>query len=242
MGCYLASFVVTMAFSAGTATPQSPKETVVLVHGQGRTRASLVILQHRLKRAGYRTATLGYSGAFEDLEEITNKLHRVIEKDVQTQRYHLVGHSLGNVIIRSGFRRRYRAGLGRIVMLAPPNSPAALAKRWHKRLWYRVIFGDPGQKLADDKYYAALPVPTVEFGVIAGSKSHTDLHSDAQSDGVVLLENTKLPGMADWVVVEHTHTFIMNTTNTFELLVRFLRTGRFAATESDAGGGTPDSK
>jgi pimeloyl-ACP methyl ester carboxylesterase len=231
-----------MAFSAGTANLQGREETVVLVHGQGRTRASLLVLHHRLERAGYRTASLGYSGAFEDLDEITNRLHRLIDKDVLTQRYHLVGHSLGNVIIRSGFRRPYRSGLGRIVMLAPPNSPAALAKRWHKRLWYRLIFGDPGQKLADDKYYAALPVPTVEFGVIAGSKSHTSLHSDAPSDGVVLLENTKLPGMADWVAVEHTHTFIMNSTNTFELLVRFLRTGRFAAAERGTSGGTPDSK
>ena len=77
------------------------------------------------------------------------------------------------------------------------------------------------------------------FGVVAGNRSHTSLLGDAPSDGVVLLENTRLEGMADWVEVEHTHTFMMNSAGTFECVLNFLRTGRFRAGEGTGGAKRP---
>ena len=77
--------------------------------------------------------------------------------------------------------------------------------------------------------YRELPVPRVEFGVIAGSKSRTGLLRGEPNDGVVTVESTKLDGMSDWVLVHHTHTFMMNSRGTFELVRNFLRSGRFQA-------------
>ena len=203
-------------------------ETVVLVHGQGRTRASLLILQRRLRGAGFRTVSFGYNSRKNDIETISSAFLEWLTREVETPTYHLVAHSLGNVILRYAFEAGYPKGLGRVVMLAPPNHPAELARVLRDKKLYRLLTGETGQKLADDDFYRRLPVPDVEFGVIAGNKSRTGLLRGQPSDGVVTVESTKLDGMNDWVLVHHTHTFMMNSPATFTLVRRFLRTGSFA--------------
>jgi triacylglycerol lipase len=202
------------------------EQTVVLLHGQGRTRLSLAVLRRRLDRAGFRTLTFGYAGATSTLDRITARLLGVIRTRIETPAYHLVGHSLGCVVIRNGFRAGYPSGLRRVAMLAPPNRPAELAASLRRNRLYRVLTGEPGQLLSDEEFYRTLPIPPVPFGVIAGDRCHTGLF-DEPSDGVVTVEGTKLAGMADWVVVHHTHTFLMNGRDTFELVAAFLRTGAF---------------
>jgi len=192
----------------------------------GRSRLSMVVLSHRFKGAGYRTANFPYSQAGPSLDELSGKLIAFIKEKVETPRYHLVAHSLGNVIIRDAFRKEFPPGLGRIVMLAPPNQPADLAKRFRKNLLYRLFTGDSGQKLSEEEFYAALPVPKVEFGVIAGDKGQKISFAEP-NDGLVAVEETKLEGMKDFIVLQHAHTFIMNCRDTFEHCKSFIETGSF---------------
>ena len=205
--------------------------TIVLLHGQGRTRLSMVVLGKRFRSAGYQTLNFPYNQTIRSLDEISGQLVEFIGQKVKTSDYHLIGHSLGNVIIRNAFRKDYPAGLGKIVMLAPPNQPAHLAKRLKKNLIYRVFTGDSGQKLSEEKFYRDLPIPRVPFGVIAGDKGQSLTFSEP-NDGVVTVESTKLEGMADWVLLHHGHTFIMNCKDTYEHCVRFIELGRFKQPES----------
>ena len=205
--------------------------TIVLLHGQGRTRLSMVVLGKRFRSAGYQTLNFPYNQTIHSLDEISGQLVEFIGQKVKTSDYHLIGHSLGNVIIRNAFRKDYPAGLGKIVMLAPPNQPAHLAKRLKKNLIYRVFTGDSGQKLSEEKFYRDLPIPRVPFGVIAGDKGQSLTFSEP-NDGVVTVESTKLEGMADWILLHHGHTFIMNCKDTFEHCVRFVESGRFKQPES----------
>lgn len=179
-----------------------------------------------MRTAGYKTLNFPYVPRNHSVRELSGQLHTFIEEKVTTTTYHLVGHSLGNIIVRDGFNRPYRAGLGRIVMLAPPNHPPALADRLQGNPLYRLINGSAGQNLASSAFYATLPVPTVPFGVIAGDRGQR-LTFDEPNDGIVTVEGTRLEGMADWIVVHKAHTFIMNGDETAELCVRFLRTGSF---------------
>jgi hypothetical protein len=220
------SAVAPAGADGGLAEAAATGETVVLLHGQGRTRASLWLLGERLKSAGYKTLNLGYSGTRNSLAAITKNLKSEIAASVDTPVYHLVGHSLGNIIIRNGFKRGYPPGLGRIVMLAPPNRPAEMAQALRHFKLYQLLTGEAGEKLADEEFYRTLPVPTVPFAVIAGDKSHTGVLEEP-NDGVITVASTKLPGMADWTQVHHTHTFLMNSGDTFQLVLRFLQTGSF---------------
>ena len=207
-------------------------DTVVLLHGQGRTRLSMVILSMRFRSAGYQTLNFPYNQPTDSLDEISGQLIEFIGKKVKTSNYHLIGHSLGNVIIRNAFRKEYPDGLGKIVMLAPPNQPAHLAKRLKKNPVYRKFTGDSGQKLSEEEFYRDLPVPTVPFGVIAGDKGQSLTFSEP-NDGVVSVESTKLEGMADWLLLHHGHTFIMNCKDTFEYCQRFIERGRFKQPEPE---------
>jgi hypothetical protein len=203
-----------------------PTESVVLLHGMGRTRGSMALLAWRFDETGYAAHNFPYNERESSLDELSDELHSYIHERVRTPTYHLIGHSLGNVIIRNGFRKSYRGGLKRIVMLAPPNRPARLAQALEDNPLYEWITGDSGQKLADPDFYEVLPVPNVEFGVIAGNKGQR-ISFEEPNDGVVLVESTKLEGMSDWIVLDRIHTFIMNAEETFEYSRRFLETGSF---------------
>ena len=201
-------------------------EAVVLLHGMGRSWMSMSVLGLRFRREGYEVHLFGYSPRKSTLDELTSNLRRLVEQEVEAPAYHFIGHSLGNIIVRNGFRGGYREGLRRIVMLAPPNGPAALASTLRHWRVYRWLTGDSGQKLADEDFYRELPIPPVEFGVIAGNHGHRLGFRDP-NDGVVRVANTRLDGMRDWVEVDRTHTFIMFSTDTYELCLRFLASGSF---------------
>lgn len=211
--------------------PAGPQQAVILLHGMGRTRMSMAVLGLRLRSAGYEVHRFGYSPRKSTLDELTAQLRELVESKVKAPDYHLIGHSLGNIIVRNGFHEGYRAGLKRIVMLAPPNGPAALAGMLRHLRLYQWLTGDSGQKLGDDEFYRTLPVPDVDFGVIAGNCGHRIGFHDA-NDGVVRVENTKLDGMRDWVEIDRTHTFIMFSEETFDLCLHFLDNGAFGPRRS----------
>lgn len=202
------------------------KEIIILLHGMGRTRASMLILRQRLKNAGYRVLNFPYNPARKSLDEISEEFIAFIKSRVAPARYHLIGHSLGNVIIRNAFKLGYPDGLGRIVMLAPPNHPSHLAKKLKTNPVYTWITGDSGQKVSAAAFYRQLPIPTVEFGVIAGDRGPR-LNFSEPNDSVVRVQATKLAGMSDFIVVHHLHSFIMNSQDTADYCLLFLRTGHF---------------
>lgn len=203
-----------------------PAETVFLIHGLGRSRASLLVLASRLRSAGYRTVLVPYDPARLRLEDASEGLLTRVRARACGGRYHLIGHSLGGIIIRDAARRGYPEGLGRVVMLAPPNRPPELAARLKTNPLFRLIAGDSGRRLADPAFYARLPPPPGEFGVIAGDRGQR-LTFDEPNDGVVTVAGARLSGMRDFRVVHHSHTFIMNGRDTFALIDGFLKEGLF---------------
>ena len=203
------------------------REAVVLLHGMGRSWVSMSLLGFRLKRRGYETHLFGYHPRRMTLDELSRALRSFVDERVRAPVYHFIGHSLGNIIVRNGFREGFRPGLGRIVMLAPPNRPARLAGNFRENPVFRLWTGDSGQKLSDAEFYRTLPVPPVEFGVIAGDLGHR-IGFDEPNDGVVSVDCTKLEGMSDFIIVHHTHTLTMMASDTTELCQRFLESGRFS--------------
>ena len=204
-------------------------ETVVLLHGQGRSRLSMVVLGKRFRSAVYQTLNVHYNHKIDSLDEISDQLIEFIAKKAKTTDYHLIGHSLGNVIIRNAFRKGSRTA-GRS-SLAPPNQPAHLAKLFKK---IRFTECSPGTavKISQVEFYRSLPVPKVPFGVIAGDKGQSLTFSEP-NDAVVTVESTKLDGMTDWILLPHGHTFIMNGKNTFEQCRHFLEQGSFKHSDAE---------
>ena len=178
-------------------------ETVVLLHGQGRTRLSMVVLGKRFRSAGYQTLNFPYNQTIDSLDEISDQLIEFIAKKAKTTDYHLIGHSLGNVIIRNAFRKKFPDGLGKIVMLAPPNQPAHLAKLFKKNPLYRMFTGDSGQKLSQDEFYRACRSRS-SFGHCRG-QAEVDFN-----ERTIRLWLSSQPNfmMTDWIILDHGHTFV----------------------------------
>ncbi|HEX8692138.1 MAG TPA: alpha/beta fold hydrolase [Longimicrobium sp.] len=201
------------------AGPDDRRELVVLVHGMGRSRASMWLLGRSLEAEGYRVLNWGYSSYSDPVPALGARLARDVSGELgRAPKVHFVGHSLGNVIVRWALAHEPPARAGRVVMLAPPNQGAAAADRYAR---YAAWLMPPIEELrtAPGSTVRTLPAPRgVDVGVIAGAH-----------DGKVSVDETHLAGERDHVVVPAAHSFIMNRRDVRDLTLRFLRTGRFGA-------------
>lgn len=197
---------------------------VFLIHGMGRSPSSLALLGRRLRAAGHAPSSFGYQVARESIDRIAGRYVAHVTKVVEADGggpYAVVGHSLGNVITRYA-AASLPPGFARFVMLAPPNRSPALARAMRGNTVFRALTRDAGDKLGQRAFFEALPVPNVPTLVIAGVGNPPWLpHRDIASDGIVAIEETRLPG-ARHETVESTHTFIMNNAEAVRLLLEFL--------------------
>lgn len=205
----------------------SRPDRVFLIHGMGRSPASLAFLALRLRASGYRVSSFGYSVRSTPLHVIADRFRMhvdgVLKNDPAPAGYAVVGHSLGNVITRLA-SPHLADGFLKLAMLAPPNRPPQLARMLGDQAVFKALTGDAGQRLADPAFYEALPVPEVETVIFAGdaAKAIDVLPFDgAAADGVVSVEETRLPQVTHRVFPAW-HTFIMNHPEVVTALLEFL--------------------
>ena len=122
--------------------------------------------------------------------------------------------------------------LGRIVMLGPPNNGAQIARKLRDVVVFRVVAGDAGQRLgADaDEFDKKLATPKCEFGIIAGSTANGVGRNPliaGDDDLLVSIEETKLPGAADFIVLNVSHGRLVSDDAAQRATLSFLRLGRF---------------
>jgi predicted alpha/beta hydrolase family esterase len=220
---------------------------VFLIHGMGRSRASMLLLSSRLKRAGHRPSTFGYFVRLESIEAIIDHWVAHIEAVLAQDQaegaeapYAILGHSLGAILTRAA-APRLPPGLCRFIMLAPPNQPPALARRLKENALYRALTGDAGRRLADPSFYESLPVPEVPTLIVAGDAGGRGRFlpfRGGPGDGVVGVEETRL-GEHPHLVVDAIHTFIMNHRDATRTICRFLDEGRLTQGPKTHGPNAP---
>ena len=93
--------------------------------------------------------------------------------------------------------------------------------------------GPAGRQLGKGENSVPLQLGPADFelGVIAGNRTIDPITSavlENPDDGRVSVEDTRLEGMADFIVVEHSHAFMMSMRRTIELTIAFLKNGRFS--------------
>lgn len=147
-------------------------------------------------------------------------------------RIHFVTHSLGGILVRQYLSDRDIDELGRVVMLGPPNQGSAAVDRLADVPGFDWLNGPAGRQLG--KGEASIPLrlgpADFELGVIAGNRTIDPVTSavlDDPDDGRVSVADTRLEGMADFVVVDHSHAFMMRMRRPIELTKAFLETGSF---------------
>ena len=216
------------------AAPAS--ECVVLLHGLARTAASMDKMQEALEEAGYRTANIDYPSREKEIAELANLAVEeglaACRADADVDKINFVTHSLGGILVRQYLSTNTIEELGRVVMLGPPNQGSIAADDFSGIPGYDWLNGPAGHQLGKGKDSVPLALGPVDFdlGVIAGNRSIDPITSAVlkdPDDGRVSVEDTKVEGMKDFIVVPNSHAFMMRMKGPIELTKTFLRTGSF---------------
>jgi len=223
-----------LVLSTATTRSAEPPETVILLHGLGRTRWSLWRVEQTLRRDGYYVINLTYPSREQSVEKLAQDfLAPLIAAQDAAPRLHFVTHSLGGIILRCYLRDHAVANLGRVVMLAPPNAGSELTDRLQSTWLYRTVNGPAGQQLGTAGLPAALgpwPGSAGQLGIIAGDRSLNPLFSlwlPGPSDGKVTVARARLEGMTDFLTVHSSHTWLAWRREVSSQVEAFLRSGRF---------------
>lgn len=215
------------------------KEYVVLLHGLARSARSMNTLEARLVHEGYAVVNLDYPStqhavAYLAQEVLARKLASCCPF---ASTIHFVTHSMGGILMRHYLAHHSLPSLGRVVMLSPPNQGSEVVDRLRGLAFFRWLNGPAGQELGTDPEGVPAQLDPVDFdcGVITGNRVIEPWLSwmiPGESDGKVSVENARVEGMGDFLVVPHSHTFIMRQRGVIEQVVHYLRHGSFARTDA----------
>lgn len=218
-----------------------PQECVVLLHGLGRTELSMIDLAWELQRAGYAVANVTYPSLTRPIEELAQLAvdEGLAEcREQGAQGIHFVTHSLGGILVRQYLARAEVANLRRVVMLGPPNQGSEMADVFYAIEWLRPFYPHALGQLGTgpDAIPQSLGPVDFELGVIAGTSdwlSPLPGGLETAGDGTVAVRETRIEGMADFIELPVSHTFMMWESGVQAQVIHFLRRGFFAH------GGTP---
>jgi len=242
---FILSLVLTLACGGCLTGPAAGDPTagtvvddgacVMLLHGLGRTSMSMATMAHALETRGYRVTNLAYPSTDAPIETLTRDyLAPAVQRCRESGcgRLHMVSHSLGGILIRQYLQDHTLPPGSRIVMLSPPNQGSELADHLRSFRFYHWITGPAGQQLGtrSDSVPRQLGPVNAPVGVITGRTSWNPLYSyliPGPDDGKVAVDNARLEGMADFLVVPASHTFIMDDDAVIAQTVHFLQVGRF---------------
>jgi len=197
------------------------RETVVLLHGMGRTTVSMRRTAQRLESLGWNTRRIGYPSLTRPIERLAE--HVAERLAGETGRLHFVTHSLGGLVLRRLLHTQRPANLGRVVMLAPPNRGSRLARRFSRM--GRVVPAVRQLALPVEDLDRLLGPVDFEVLVIAGSRAAGPMRwlTRTANDGLVSVDETFATGRDDALIVPRGHTFIMDSPEVLEALDQFLR-------------------
>jgi pimeloyl-ACP methyl ester carboxylesterase len=227
------------------------RDIVVLVHGLARTPRMFWRMAPALEGAGFETIRYGYHSirysAGASAAMFRGYLEHLAETDAQGRTVHLVGFSLGALLIRAALDRRIEGlKVGRVVMIGPPNKGAGILNDMVAQAWARRFMGPAIQDVREGSdWLEQLGTPKHEIGVIAGTKAYPGVsmashmnflkgaHTDEPSDGTVEVRNTLLDGMSDFATVHASHTFLCQNADSIRQTVYFLEHGKFLKTAAE---------
>ncbi|OUR92764.1 alpha/beta hydrolase [Gammaproteobacteria bacterium 42_54_T18] len=209
------------------------QDYVILLHGLARNARSMNVMVSELKRAGFGTVNYDYPSTKHSIELLANDvITDAISLCPSGAKIHFVTHSMGGILVRQYLSQKTIQNMGRVVMLGPPNKGSQVVDRLGSVPGYAWFNGPAGRQLGTGSESIPNSLRGVDFelGIIAGTRSINLLLSTMlpkPNDGKVSVENTKLTGMADHIVLPVTHPFIMKNKGVILQVIHFLKCGSF---------------
>jgi triacylglycerol lipase len=213
---------------------QTQRECVILLHGLARTSRSMQKMATALEQEGYNVLNMEYQSREYSIEELTASVIPAAIRGCGTDavKIHFVAHSLGAILIRHYLTINSLPSLGRVVMLSPPNQGSEAVDILKKMPGFLWLNGPAGGQLGTDADSIPLQLPSVDYevGVITGDRTINFILSGiipGIDDGKVSIKRAQVAGMTDFLIVHHTHPYIMKADDVIAQTLFFLRHGRF---------------
>ena len=203
------------------------RAAIVLVHGLWVGAWSMQGLRLLLARRGYAARTFAYASIAQSLDEHARRLAQRIG-ELPEPVVHLVGHSLGGLVVLRCLKDHGEQRIGRVVLMGTPVRACMSGRRLETMFAGKPLLG------ATRDIWRSLPEtfrPRSELGVIAGSRpwglGRMLMRLPGTNDGVVRLEETEAPGMRDRVVLPHSHSGMLVSAQAARQVAHFLERGVF---------------
>lgn len=205
---------------------------IVYVHGLWQSGHESFILRRRLQSEhGYGWHTFPYRTANVSLDAIADSLNEhIAASDAPT--VHLLGHSLGGLVILRCLQRHPQQPPGRVVFLGTPSVASRAADSVAR---FRVGRALLGQAAVEGLLYGHESewLHKRELGILAGSQPHglgrAVTAFTEPNDGVVAVAETRLLGARDHKVLSVSHTGMLLSARVAHEIGNFLEQGRFEA-------------
>ena len=203
------------------------KSATVLVHGLWNGAWSMASMAKRLRSRGHHVEVFNYPTRDKSLEAHAGELHDFITK-VSTEELHLVGHSMGGLIILNLLSRFDDLAPGRVVLMGTPVKGSSIVKRLEKLPGQKFLFGKAMETLLEGFQY----IPSHrETGMIRGTRplglGRITGRSSEVNDGSVTVSETELDGLKDSLEMAVTHSQMLVSAAVIRQVEQFLMNGKF---------------
>ena len=232
----IAAVLLFIMVSTSSAQESASPDTVVLLHGLGRTAKSMTYMQERLTEAGYHVFNYDYESRRNEIDSLVTDLQQYLQTccSRKESELHFVTHSLGGILVRTLIVRERPENLGRVVMLSPPNKGSETVDLLKDYPLFKKILGPASLQLGTDpeSFPNRLGPADYELGIITGDRTIDPVSSwiiPGVDDGKVGVDNTKLEGMADFLIVNVSHAYIMENPQVVLEVIHFLKNGSFSS-------------
>jgi pimeloyl-ACP methyl ester carboxylesterase len=194
------------------------------------TGAEATLFRYRLAQAGFEVRQFHYRSMTTDVATVLAELRAEIAS--MDGPVHLVGHSLGGLVMLRLLTEDPDLPVGRVVLLGSPVNGSRSARAFARLPGASFLFG----AFAAEELLADLERPRAhraEIGVIAGSHSlgfgRLLGNLPVPNDGTVAVVETELEGATDHRVLPVSHTGLLVSEEVVQATACFLRQGRFPA-------------
>lgn len=183
-------------------------------------------LAGKLRQAGFLPSVLGYRSIVGSTAAAVGAVRERLRGAPPT---HVVGHSLGGLMVLEALRAEPMLPVARVVCLGTPLCGSGVARRLSRHALTTLYLGRSAALLRSG--CATLPAG-VEVGMVAGCRPRglggLVARFDGVHDGTVQLDETRIAGLADHVVIDASHSGLLFSPEAVRQVARFLQAGAFA--------------
>jgi len=200
---------------------------IVLVHGLWNRGWSMTAMAKRLRSRDHQVLVFSYPTRGDDIDGHADDLYELLIK-TKVDALHLVGHSMGGLVILNMLSRYDDLPPGRVVLMGSPVKGSGAVRRLENLPGQKFLFG----KVRDNLLQGVEHTPQGrETGVICGTRAlgfgQISGRPDEPNDGSVTVSETQLDGLKDSIELPVAHSEMLVSAEVVEQLEQFLLYGKF---------------